>query len=164
MADVTVVIKGVTYEITDHSSGSGLSAADVERIVTNTSQEVTVSNMAADLANSATTAHRTVVIEIDKPGQTETKTIDLGGGVYGINIDSDGSKEIAGYGYKKKDSGFYDNPAQTTADQQYVHELAHLHDYRINGAVPGDPESEDYATGKENSFLRSLGLPERDRE
>jgi hypothetical protein len=35
MADQTFTVDGVTYNITNHSVGEGLSAADVERVIRN---------------------------------------------------------------------------------------------------------------------------------
>lgn len=64
----TFTVDGVTYTITDHSAGTGLSEADVERMIRNLHGTSSYSNRVGNLD----LAQRTIDIQIDNTSQNGT--------------------------------------------------------------------------------------------
>lgn len=158
MADISFTLDGLTYNIFDDGP-NGLTAAQARQIIENMHTNHVYQTIAQEMAASSNSDHHTIRVYLDLAGQTES-------GLYlnsidGYRINLAQAQLDQGQVYKIKDSGLMwsGDAAQYTADQIFIHEFAHLHNRYINGVSTND---EPYATAKENEFLRSVGLPERD--
>ena len=158
---------GVTFNITDSDEG-GLTEAQIASIIDNASRQPSVARMLDDLAASSDPDDKVVNITIDDPDKADN----FGANVHPVTqvMDIDSRQMANGDLYKVAGTGNGNYPgdgAQIIADQIFVHELAHIHDARINGrdltSSAGKAESEEYATAQENHFLEELGLPPRER-
>ncbi|HDS1725586.1 TPA: hypothetical protein QEM58_004193, partial [Pseudomonas putida] len=158
--DAEFTENGVTYKVKDHSSNSGVSAADVQQVIKNSQSQSTMTSMSGDLAASGNADDKVVIIEIDKTGQASGTFLPVGESSYRINILSEQVTDGPLGFYKPVGSN---DAVRTPLDYLVIHEIAHLHDYRINGRTPGDPASERYADARANHFMSGLGLDPRDQ-
>lgn len=135
----TIVRGGVTYNIIDLAPG-GLSEDDVAAMIDKAQSQPTVARMNADLAASSNPSDRVVTITIDNPLRAGNPGSDVDKDTLVMDIDS---RQMAkGDYYKVAGTGngaYPGDAAQISADQIFVHELAHIHDARINGRNLNDP-------------------------
>jgi Ca2+-binding RTX toxin-like protein len=166
--DLSFDVDGITYEIYDINTGSGLTAAQMQQIIQNAHTQASYKNMSDKMAASLDIDDRTVRVVLDDPGYaglSQTDFVDrLNPTSSGIFIHLSSEQYVDGKIYKIKDSGSPGNPAQNTVDQGFVHEFAHVFDYRINHTnILTAPDPETFATTQENLFLTGMGLPPRER-
>jgi len=139
MADRTFTIDGITYNITDHSTGK-LSAADVEQVIRNLHKtDAYKEKLTNDLAASGG-QDAVIDVHIDKPGENSAAFPDEDGGK-AINL----SSESFTGGLSNTYEGENGERIQNTVDRTIIHEVEHLYDERIGleKNVNGDPMPQD---------------------
>jgi hypothetical protein len=161
----THVIAGITYTIIDEDTGLGLSTSDVQSILNNLHSTAAYTQKMNDLKTLSTTNNdpslTEITIHIDfKVGDKYRST--------GVDIDPTANEAININSSEFEDSANFtvtqDNQLmQNTVDLALAHEMGHLFDVRLNGAVLTGTSGPQEVTAIqfENEVRGDLSLPLR---